>query len=87
MRPSLQSTQAIVYHPPEDGKKKWILQEVQVGAPQDHEVLVEMVATGVCRTDLGCGTAPDSTPGSPVPPYPRILGHEGNYHLVFNFIA
>ncbi|KAM5341495.1 hypothetical protein ACJ41O_014526 [Fusarium nematophilum] len=77
MRPSLQSTQAIVSHPPEDGKRRWILEEVQVAAPQEYEAIVEMVASGVCHTDLGCGTAPDGTPGFPVPPYPRVLGHEG----------
>ncbi|KAF4976853.1 hypothetical protein FZEAL_6537 [Fusarium zealandicum] len=77
MKAAVQSTQAIVAHAPEEGKRNWILEEVQVGPPDEYEAIVEMVASGVCHTDLGCGTAPDGTPGFPVPPYPRVLGHEG----------
>ncbi|KAF4467371.1 alcohol dehydrogenase [Fusarium albosuccineum] len=77
MKAQVQITQAIVSHAPEDGKRRWILEDVQVGEPGEYEAIVEMVASGVCHTDLGCGTAPDGTPGFPVPPYPRVLGHEG----------
>ncbi|KAJ4169121.1 hypothetical protein NW754_011054 [Fusarium falciforme] len=77
MKANVQTTQAIVSHAPEDGKRRWILEDVQVGEPGEYEAIVEMVASGVCHTDLGCGTAPDGTPGFPVPPYPRVLGHEG----------
>ncbi|KAM0542955.1 hypothetical protein ACHAPJ_012561 [Fusarium lateritium] len=77
MRASVQNTQAIISHAPKDGNRNWILEEVQIDGPAEYEAIVEMVASGVCHTDLGCGTAPDSTPGFPVPPYPRVLGHEG----------
>ncbi|KAI8663969.1 PKS-ER domain-containing protein [Fusarium keratoplasticum] len=77
MKANVQTTQAIVSHAPEDGKRRWILEDVQVSEPGEYEAIVEMVASGVCHTDLGCGTAPDGTPGFPVPPYPRVLGHEG----------
>ncbi|RSL53238.1 hypothetical protein CEP54_010520 [Fusarium duplospermum] len=77
MKANVQTTQAIVSHAPEDGKRRWILENVQVSEPGEYEAIVEMVASGVCHTDLGCGTAPDGTPGFPVPPYPRVLGHEG----------
>ncbi|RTE78500.1 hypothetical protein BHE90_007019 [Fusarium euwallaceae] len=77
MKANVQTTQAIVSHAPEDGKRRWILEDVQVTEPGEYEAIVEMVASGVCHTDLGCGTAPDGTPGFPVPPYPRVLGHEG----------
>ncbi|KAI8716269.1 PKS-ER domain-containing protein [Fusarium sp. LHS14.1] len=77
MKANVETTQAIVSHSPEDGKRRWILEDVQVSEPGEHEAIVEMVASGVCHTDLGCGTAPDGTPGFPVPPYPRVLGHEG----------
>ncbi|KAM0418764.1 hypothetical protein ACHAPT_012274 [Fusarium lateritium] len=77
MKANVQTTQAIVAHAPEGGKRRWILEEVQVREPDEYEAIVEMVASGVCHTDLGCGTAPDGTPGFPVPPYPRVLGHEG----------
>ncbi|KAL6352068.1 hypothetical protein LRP88_14509 [Fusarium phalaenopsidis] len=74
MKANVQTTQAIVSHAPEDGKRRWILEDVQVSEPGEYEAIVEMVASGVCHTDLGCGTAPDGTPGFPVPPYPRVLG-------------
>ncbi|KAH6962478.1 chaperonin 10-like protein [Ilyonectria sp. MPI-CAGE-AT-0026] len=77
MTPETHLTKAIVSHAPEDGKRKWVLEDVQITQPGEYEAIVEMVASGVCHTDLGCGTAPDGTPGFPVPPYPRVLGHEG----------
>ncbi|EWG52158.1 hypothetical protein FVEG_10966 [Fusarium verticillioides 7600] len=74
---SIQSTTAIVALAPQDGKRNWKLQQLQLPEPDETEAMVEMVASGVCHTDLGCGTDPDGTPGFPVPPYPRVLGHEG----------
>uniref|UniRef100_A0A8H7K4D2 Enoyl reductase (ER) domain-containing protein n=1 Tax=Bionectria ochroleuca TaxID=29856 RepID=A0A8H7K4D2_BIOOC len=70
-------TEAIVSHPPVDGERQWKLEEIKIGKPAAYEAVVEIVASGICHTDLGCGTAPDGTPGFPVPPYPRVLGHEG----------
>jgi Zn-dependent alcohol dehydrogenase len=83
MAAKLSRAQAIVSHPPVDGERQWILEEVSIGRPGETEAIVEIVASGICHTDLGCGTAPDGTPGFPVPPYPRILGHEGkeSFHL------
>ncbi|KAL2848894.1 chaperonin 10-like protein [Aspergillus pseudoustus] len=71
------TTKAIVCRDPVDGQRRWELEEVEVPPLRSREILVEMVASGVCHTDLGCGSAPDGTPGFPVPPYPRVLGHEG----------
>ena len=47
------------------------VEEVTVDDPEDHEVLVRMVATGVCHSDLGIikGENPSS--------FPIVLGHEG----------
>ncbi|CAK7220389.1 hypothetical protein SCUCBS95973_004137 [Sporothrix curviconia] len=70
-------TQAIVCHDPVEGKRQWVLEPISIGEPDDFEAVVEIVASGICHTDLGCGTAPDGTPGFPVPKYPRVLGHEG----------
>lgn len=81
------NTQAIVSHAPENGKRKWILEDVQIKEPGEYEAIVEIVASGVCHTDLGCGTDPDGTPGFPVPPYPRVLGHEGMVFKFFIFFA
>ncbi|KAE9575234.1 hypothetical protein CGMCC3_g8673 [Colletotrichum fructicola] len=74
---SYATTQAIVAYPPENGKRQWRLEDVELTQPEDDEAIVEVIATGICHTDLGCASAPDGTPGFPVPPYPRIVGHEG----------
>ncbi len=47
------------------------MSEVELEAPRDDEVLVRMVATGLCHTDI--------TMGSFLPPemFPHVFGHEG----------
>jgi aryl-alcohol dehydrogenase len=47
------------------------MSEVELDEPRDDEVLVRMVATGICHTDL--------TMGSFLPPemFPNVFGHEG----------
>ncbi|OQV09754.1 Alcohol dehydrogenase GroES-like domain-containing protein [Cladophialophora immunda] len=70
-------TRAIVARAPIDGKRQWKLEEVDVPPLRENEVLVEIVASGVCHTDLICGSGPENAGGFPLPPYPRILGHEG----------
>ena len=70
------NTRAIVCHTPQDGHRNWQIEDVLVRSPEAGDVLVRVIASGVCHTDLGCGSFPDGT-GFPVPPYPRILGHEG----------
>jgi aryl-alcohol dehydrogenase len=47
------------------------LESVEVDAPRDGEVLVELRATGVCHTDLG------AIDGQVQMPLPAVLGHEG----------
>jgi aryl-alcohol dehydrogenase/geraniol dehydrogenase (NAD+) len=46
------------------------IEQVEVGAPREDEVLVRMVGAGVCHTDALCRG------GFPVP-MPIVLGHEG----------
>ena len=46
-------------------------EEVELGEPRPHEVLVRMVATGLCHTDL-------SVRSGVIPfPLPAVVGHEG----------
>jgi len=47
------------------------VEEVELDEPKDNEVLVRMVATGVCHTDLHC------IKGDLLSPLPIVLGHEG----------
>ena len=49
----------------------FVLEEIEVERPQRDEVLVRIVATGLCHTDL-------SAPRGLIPfPLPGVLGHEG----------
>src|SRR3954449_103513 len=45
--------------------------EVELEAPRDDEVLVRMVATGLCHTDLTMGSL------LPAEMFPNVFGHEG----------
>lgn len=56
---------------------KWAMEEVTLREIREDEVLVEMVASGLCHTDLHCGDTPDDK-GVPGVYYPRVLGHEGS---------
>jgi Zn-dependent alcohol dehydrogenase len=46
------------------------IEQIEVGAPREDEVLVRIVGAGVCHTDALCRS------GFPVP-MPIVLGHEG----------
>ena len=46
------------------------LEELELDEPRDDEVLVRIIATGLCHTDL-------SMRAVPVMPFPLVLGHEG----------
>lgn len=68
------SSKAIVCHDTyENGG--WKMEEVGLRPLQEGELLVEMVATGVCHTDALIGGIPGGA--APIAFYPRILGHEG----------
>ncbi|KAK2051515.1 zinc-binding dehydrogenase [Colletotrichum caudatum] len=60
---------------------KWAIESVTLRELRADEVLVEIVASGICHTDLHCGnTAEDKrVPGVY---YPRVLGHEGSGYVV-----
>lgn len=46
------------------------IEELELGEPRDNEVLVRVVATGICHTDIGMKY-------SAMVPQPVVLGHEG----------
>jgi aryl-alcohol dehydrogenase len=62
------STRAAVV---ESGGAPFTLSDVELDEPGPHEVVVRMVATGLCHTDLGVASG-----GLPFP-LPGVLGHEG----------
>ncbi|SNS87780.1 aryl-alcohol dehydrogenase [Noviherbaspirillum humi] len=47
------------------------VQPIELEEPRADEVLVRIVATGICHTDIGMRDAPDRVPK------PIVLGHEG----------
>lgn len=49
-----------------------VLEEVDLEEPRGGEVLVRMVASGICHTDARAGAS-----GGPGTPRPVVLGHEG----------
>ncbi|GER23177.1 aryl-alcohol dehydrogenase [Zafaria cholistanensis] len=51
-----------------DPDRGFELEQVRLDAPRADEVLVRLVATGICHTDLGVARGTSS---------PRVLGHEG----------
>lgn len=58
--------------------KGWRMEEVTTREIQEDELLVELVASGICHTDIMCGS------GSGNPDlfyYPRVLGHEGTCRI------
>jgi NDMA-dependent alcohol dehydrogenase len=63
----MKATAAVLY----EVGKKFEIQDVDVQAPRGGEVLVKMVAGGVCHSDLHVMTGHLSAP------LPAILGHEG----------
>lgn len=72
-----QTTKAIVSHDTLDNKG-WKMEEVTLRDLQEGELLVEMVATGVCHTDALIGGIPGGA--APIAFYPRVLGHEGEHN-------
>ncbi|KAH0253399.1 NAD(P)-binding protein, partial [Aureobasidium melanogenum] len=60
------------------GNKGWKIEEVTTKEIKEDELLVELVASGICHTDIMCGS------GSGNPDlfyYPRVLGHEGSGYV------
>ena len=53
----------------------WKMEDIFVRKPGKGELLIDMVASGVCHTDALIGGIPDGA--APIAFYPRVLGHEG----------
>jgi hypothetical protein len=68
---------AIVHYAPVDGEMVYKIQDVEVSDPGDNELLVEMIATGICHTDIFFASVPEG----PRAKYPKIFGHEGKSFL------
>jgi aryl-alcohol dehydrogenase len=50
----------------------FVIEHLELGDPNDDEVLVRIVGVGICHTDLGARDG-----HLPIPPPPSVFGHEG----------
>jgi Zn-dependent alcohol dehydrogenase len=70
------STRAIItslpksYDPPQ---LSWSLEAVKIREPRENEILVKILASGICHTDIAISFLPPEQGGK----YPRVMGHEG----------
>lgn len=69
------SATAIVSDAPNGTHPAWRKERIQLRAPGEDEILVKIIASGVCHTDIAISTFPADTPD--FQPYPKIMGHEG----------
>lgn len=65
----------VAYAPAEPGKPDLRYESLTFNRkdPGPKEVLVNMLAVGICHSDIAVGGAPDGVMGA----YPKVLGHEG----------
>ncbi|KAK6379354.1 hypothetical protein LTS17_006272 [Exophiala oligosperma] len=63
--------QALVSYEPNGGDMDLRFEDVSIRDLKDDELLIRLVATGICHTDLVFGSLP-----SPFTTYPKVLGHE-----------
>ncbi|KAL4808181.1 chaperonin 10-like protein [Aspergillus unguis] len=74
------ATKAIVAREPKFTALNWALEDVSVAnEPGDSEVLVEMLASGLCHTDMVLSGVPQGMFGIE---YPKVVGHEGSGYAV-----
>ncbi|KAL1628319.1 hypothetical protein SLS54_001892 [Diplodia seriata] len=73
------TTKALVARGP-FSQGKWAVKDVTLRALKTDELVVEIIASGICHTDLHCGNTPDDQ-GVPAVYYPRVLGHEGSGYV------
>jgi D-arabinose 1-dehydrogenase-like Zn-dependent alcohol dehydrogenase len=72
------TTQALIAYPPTTpGSLNLKLEHVTLRELKDDEVLVKMLASGICHTDIVVGSSPEGYMN-----YPKVLGHEGTSPLM-----
>lgn len=71
------NARAIVSYSPENSVARFRMEDVVLRETQRDELLVEMVASGICSTDLFFANA-----GGKLGPFPRVLGHEGKHYSI-----
>lgn len=68
----------VAYEPTAPHTPNWRYETIKLARSlKSHELLVRMVATGICHTDIHYGTETPAADGSKGVRYPWIMGHEG----------
>ena len=67
------SFRALVARPASDGNVNLRLEDVKLRAVGPDEVLVRIVATGICQSDMHYARQPAAYG------FPRVFGHEGMF--------
>ncbi|KAF2772317.1 alcohol dehydrogenase [Teratosphaeria nubilosa] len=61
---------------------QWNLERVTLRPCRDDELVVRIVACGICLADVHFGDVPEEeAQGNPLIYYPRVLGHEGSGYV------
>ncbi|KAF2850305.1 NAD(P)-binding protein [Plenodomus tracheiphilus IPT5] len=68
-------TTAILSYAPKNNTLQWRKTPLHIRNPLSDEVLVRILASGLCHTDVALTLTPPDAPG--FSPYPRVAGHEG----------
>ncbi|KAK7529569.1 chaperonin 10-like protein [Phyllosticta citribraziliensis] len=72
------STRAIVCRKPIGDGEGWQMETVRLREIEDDELVVRIVASGICHTDVTFGSL---TVGTPFTHYPSVKGHEGSGYV------
>lgn len=70
-------TSAIITFKPVDNVLQWKLETLEVQPLAENELLLDIVASGLCHTDITASLFPTSFGG-----YPKVVGHEGILDLL-----
>lgn len=69
----------VAYEPANPGAPEFRHETLELTqtSPGPKEILVRMLAVGICHTDIVVGSVPDGYFGT----YPKVLGHEGSAYV------
>jgi len=66
-------TLALVASAPVDNLLQWKMETLSLQDLAENELLIKVVSSGICHTDLTASVFPVELGGI----YPKVLGHEG----------
>jgi Zn-dependent alcohol dehydrogenase len=68
----------VAYEPTKPHTTNWKYENIRLARDlKPHELLIKMIATGICQTDVHYATQPPAADGTKGVRYPWIMGHEG----------